>query len=196
MTFKWCPPPRFSFKTTTALWCMAARWTTPSWSVSSLSSTASPSGSSSWCSASPPPRRELSSSPISSGWRRSVRRARREGGQVSNWEFNQKMWRQAGYQHNRHYWVDLCVEKVHFIWKGFRGISMVICLLRCCYQGDTCSWVMTHICYTFHEPSGFKWFHRPQHLRFFRYRKCDVYVRRMSCFGIINLERPTEFGTP
>lgn len=129
MTFEWC----FSFRTTTALWCMAARWTTPSWSVSSLSSTASPSGSSSWCSASPPPRRELSSSPISSEWRRSVWRARREGGgHVSNREINQKMWRQAGYQHNRHYWVDLCVEKVHLIWKGFRGISMLICL-RCCY---------------------------------------------------------------
>lgn len=62
----------FSFRTTTASWCTAAQWITPSWSVSSRSSTASPSGSSSWCSASRRLRREQPSSPTSSGWHRSV----------------------------------------------------------------------------------------------------------------------------
>lgn len=61
-----------SFRTTTALWCMAARWITPSWNASLRSSTVSPSGFSSWCSASPPPRRELPSSPTSSEWHRFV----------------------------------------------------------------------------------------------------------------------------
>lgn len=101
----------FSFRTTTALWCTAARWTTPSWSVSSLSSTASPSGSSSWCSASPPPRRELSSSHTSSGLRRSVHR--------------------CFYQHRKAQLGSPTCGNVHFIMKGFRGISMLLCLLRC-----------------------------------------------------------------
>lgn len=119
----------FSFRTTTALWCTAARWTTPSWSVSSLSSTAYPSGSSSWCSASPPPRRELSSSHTSSGLRRSVHR--------------------CFYQHRKAQLGSPTCGNVHFIMKGFRGISMLLCLLRCYHQEDTyCGPVMSHIwCY-------------------------------------------------
>lgn len=74
ITYRPWPPSflLFSFRTTTALWCTAAQWTTPSWSVLSPFSTASPSGSSSWYSASPPPHRERPSSPTSSGWHRSV----------------------------------------------------------------------------------------------------------------------------